>query len=565
MAGVSRAPALLVLGDGSLEAARRVRGGIEGAAIHGLAGRTTGADHTFAEFGETIRTLFRDDVPIVAFCAAGIVIRALAPLLQDKRAEPPVVACAEDGSAVVPLLGGLRGVNDLARRIGEALGTAPAITTTGEVRFGATLEHPPAGYVIRNPGAGKRFMSDVLAGERIRLSGEAPWLTSTRLPFDPAGRLAITVTVRDMAPGERELVFHPRSVVVAVGADGSDLTNRIIESLAKANIARQSVAALVALERDVGRPEIHAAAAALSRPLRLLPDGPVSELARAAVPDAIEQTGDEAVAIAVAASPLDVDAIGRARGWLTVVGLGPGSRDTRTPEASRALAEADDIVGYQTYVDMAGPFPPEQAIHASDNREELDRARHAFSLAANGRRVAVVSSGDPGVFAMAAAVMEALDGADETAWHGVELCVLPGVSAAQAAAARSGAPLGHDFCVISLSDNLKPWETIERRLDLAASADLVLALYNPISRARPTQLGRAIEIVRKHRSPTTPVVLGRDVGRPDETVRQLPLGEFTPEMVDMRTVILVGSSTTRAVPRADGSSWVYTPRWYRKR
>lgn len=143
--------------------------------------------------------------------------------------------------------------------------------------------------------------------------------------------------------------------------------------------------------------------------------------------------------------------------------------------------------------------------------------------------------------------------------------MLPGVSAAQAAAARIGAPLGHDFCVISLSDNLKPWETIERRLDLAASADLVLALYNPISRARPTQFGRAIEIVREHRSPMTPVVLGREVGRPDETVRQLPLGELTPEMVDMRTVILVGSSTTRAVPRADGSSWVYTPRWYGKR
>lgn len=562
---MSRPPAILVLGEGSLEAARRVRDGIEGAAIHGLAGRTTRADHTFAEFGETIRQFFRDDVPIVAFCAAGIVIRALAPLLQDKRAEPPVVACAEDGSAVVPLLGGLRGVNDLARRIGEALGMAPAITTTGEVRFGATLEHPPAGYGIRNPGAGKRFMSDVLAGEKIRLSGEAPWLTSTRLPIDPAGRLAITVTVRDRDPGERELVFHPRSVIVAVGADGSDLTDRILEMLAKANIARQSVAALVALERDVARPEIHAAAAALARPLRLLPDGPVSALARAAVPDAIEQSGDESVAIAVAASPVDVGSIGRSRGWLTVVGLGPGSRDTRTPEASRALAEADDIVGYQTYVAMAGPFRPEQAVHASDNREELDRARHAFALAASGRRVAIVSSGDPGVFAMAAAVMEALDAADATAWHGVELRVLPGVSAAQAAAARIGAPLGHDFCVISLSDNLKPWETIERRLDLAASADLVLALYNPISRARPTQFGRAIEIVREHRSPMTPVVLGREVGRPDETVRQLPLGELTPEMVDMRTVILVGSSTTRAVPRADGSSWVYTPRWYGKR
>jgi cobalt-precorrin 5A hydrolase/precorrin-3B C17-methyltransferase len=174
----------------------------------------------------------------------------------------------------------------------------------------------------------------------------------------------------------------------------------------------------------------------------------------------------------------------------------------------------------------------------------------------------VVSSGDPGVFAMAAAVMEALDGAEDPAWQAVELSVIPGISAAQAAAARAGAPLGHDFCVLSLSDNLKPWEVIERRLDLAATADLALALYNPISKARPWQLGRAIEILRAHRAPETPVVLGRDIGRPGETTTALTLATLKPEAVDMRTVILVGSSTTRTLPRSDGTSWVYTPRWY---
>jgi len=562
VAGVSaRAPAIVILGEGSQEAARRVRAALDGAAIHGLAGRTSGTDLTFRDFGETVRRLLREDVPIIAFCAAGIVIRTLAPILQDKRAEPPVIAVAEDGSSVVPLLGGLRGVNELARRIGRALGVTPAITTTGEVRFGAALEHPPPGYEMRNPGAGKRFMSDVLSGERIRLSGEAPWLMGTRLPFDPDGRLAIIVTVRDVEPGERELVFHPRSAIVAVDADGADLPHRLEEALAKAHIARQSVAAVVAPERDAARPEVYAAAAALSCPVRLLPGKSAAELARAAVPRPIEESGDASIAIAVSSEPLDVGSIGRARGWLSVIGLGPGTDDQRTPEASRALAEAEDIVGYETYVQTAGPFRPDQRVHASDNREELDRARQAFVLAAEGRRVAVVSSGDPGVFAMAAAVMEALDGA-EAAWHGVELRVLPGISAAQAAAARAGAPLGHDFCVISLSDNLKPWAIIERRLDLAAAADLVLALYNPISRTRPTQLGRAIEIIRKHRAPMTPVVLGREIGRRDETVRLVPLSKLAPEMADMRTTILIGSSTTRFVPRADGSSWVYTPRWY---
>ncbi len=558
-----RAPAILILGDGSLKSARRLREKIDGAVVHGLAARVTGADVPFTEFGETIRQLFRADVPIIAFCAAGIVIRALAPLLQDKRAEPPVVAVAEDGSAVVPLLGGLRGVNDLARKIGDALGTAPAITTTGEVRFGATLEHPPAGYEVRNPGAGKRFMSDVLAGEKIRLNGDAPWLTGTRLPFDPAGRLLITVTVRDTAPAERELIFHPRSTVVAVGGGDSDLPGFVLEMLAKASIARQSVAAVLATERDAARPEIVAVAAALSRPLRIMPvDGTVLDLVRAAVPVPVEEAVDASIALAVASAPLDVGSIGRTRGRLTVVGLGPGSIGLRTPDVSRALAEAEDIVGYETYVRMAGPFRPDQSIHGSDNREELERARHAFALAASGRRVAVVSSGDPGVFAMAAAVMEALDGAEASAWHGVELQVLPGVTAAQAAAARAGAPLGHDFCVVSLSDNLKPWDVIERRLDLACRADLVLALYNPISRARPTQLGRALEIIRRHRTPTTPIVLARDVGRPAESVRTMNLSELAPDMVDMRTVLLIGSSATRTVPRADGAPWVYTPRWY---
>jgi len=213
-------------------------------------------------------------------------------------------------------------------------------------------------------------------------------------------------------------------------------------------------------------------------------------------------------------------------------------------------------------VRMAGPFRDDQVQHCTDNREEMQRARHAFELAAQGRSVVVVSSGDPGVFAMAAAVLEALHASTDPAWQRVDLEILPGVSASLATAAQAGAPLGHDFCVMSLSDNLKPWATIEQRLDLAAQADLVLAFYNPISRSRPWQLGRALEIVRQHRAGATPVVLGRDIGRPGQTLNVVTLAELTPEMVDMRTMVLVGSSTTCTFARADGQQWVYTPRWY---
>jgi cobalt-precorrin 5A hydrolase/precorrin-3B C17-methyltransferase len=192
----------------------------------------------------------------------------------------------------------------------------------------------------------------------------------------------------------------------------------------------------------------------------------------------------------------------------------------------------------------------------------LQRARHAFDLAAAGRSVVVVSSGDPGVFAMAAAVLEALHESTDADWHAVDLQILPGVSASLATAAQAGAPLGHDFCLLSLSDNLKPWAIIETRLDLAAQADLALAFYNPISRARPWQLGRALDIIRRHRADDTPVTLGRDIGRPGQSLRVTTLAALTPDQVDMRTMVLVGSSTTCVFPRADGGVWVYTPRWY---
>jgi precorrin-3B C17-methyltransferase len=257
-------------------------------------------------------------------------------------------------------------------------------------------------------------------------------------------------------------------------------------------------------------------------------------------------------------------------GRLAVVGLGPGGRSTCSPEVRELLRQATDRVGYATYLDLAEAIEPltrTQAAHASDNREEAERARVALDLAAEGRDVVVVSSGDPGVFAMAAAVIEQLDvEASPTRWSSVTVTVHPGISAAQTAAARVGAPLGHDFAVISLSDNLKPWSVIERRLDATAGADLVLGLYNPRSRHRPEQFGRAVEVIARHRADATPVVLARDVGRPDEHVRVVTIGELADRdlqaTVDMRTVVLVGSSQTRVVAGADGRTWTYTPRSY---
>jgi cobalt-precorrin 5A hydrolase/precorrin-3B C17-methyltransferase len=556
-------PAIVILGNGSLATARKIQQVCPGALIHGLAERVGGADRVYHEFGETVRELYQQDTPIIALCAAGIVIRTLAPLLLEKGAEPPVLAVAEDGSAVVPLLGGLGGVNVLAREIAVGLGVAAAITTSGELRFGTCLLNPPNGYALADLELGKRFVSDLLAGESVRIEGEAPWLAQAQLPQDQQAHLAIHVGHAEREPVANELLIYPRSVLVAVSADRTSLSGDIRDALRQANVAVQSVACLLASDQHMTSPALRDAALELGVPLRFAAaTESVSELIRQAVVEATLLRADDGIAIAVADQPLESSSIGRPRGRLAVVGLGPGAAELMVPAVKAELARANDVLGYETYVRMAGPFRADQVLHCTDNREEMQRARHAFELAAQGRSVVVVSSGDPGVFAMAAAVLEALHESGDPDWHRVDLEILPGVSASLATAAQAGAPLGHDFCVLSLSDNLKPWSIIEKRLDLAAQADLALAFYNPISRSRPWQLGRALEIVSRHRAPNTPVVLGRDVGRPGQTLGVISLGQLTADQVDMRTMVLIGSSTTRVFPRPDGRSWVYTPRSY---
>lgn len=556
-------PAIVILGQGSLATARRLQQVYPAALIHGLSGRVEGADQVYQEFGVTLRELYQQDTPIIALCAAGIVIRTLAPLLLQKGAEPPVLAVAEDGSAVVPLLGGLGGVNDMAREIAAALEVAPAITTSGELRFGTCLLNPPSGYALGDLEAGKRFVCDLLAGHSVRVEGAAPWLAQAQLLEDPQAQHSIHIGSAERVATANELLIYPRSVAVIVASAGEDLPQRITQALQAAKVALPALACLVAPEEHMACPALREAALALAVPLRFVASASdVDTLARNAVPEARLIATAHGLVIGVAEQPLQVNLIGRPRGRLAVIGLGPGAAELMVPAVKAELARATDVLGYETYVRMAGPFREDQVQHCTDNREEMQRARHAFELAAQGRSVIVVSSGDPGVFAMAAAVLEALHESDDAAWHNVDLQILPGVSASLATAAQAGAPLGHDFCVMSLSDNLKPWSIIEKRLDLAAEADLALAFYNPISRSRPWQLGRALEIVAQHRAPATPVVLGRDIGRPGQTLRTTTLGALTPDQVDMRTMVLVGSSTTCTFPRGDGGEWVYTPRWY---
>jgi len=585
-------PAIIILGQNSQPIAKKISAHFPGSQIYGLIDRTNHTDINFSNFGETLRELFATETPIIGICAAGIIIRTLAPLLSDKRAEPPVLAVAEDGSAVVPLLGGLHGVNDLAREIAAALGVQPAITTTGDIRFRTALLSPPQGYYLANPEDAKTFISNLLAGAKVRLEGAASWLSESNLPIAPDAKLTIRVTEKAIAPTPDCLVYHPQIVAVAL-TKLSNIEPEIAVSLVQkllenAGLAPASLAGFFALKEEMGNPALEELANFFKVPIRFFNISEIVEFdsvklteynpnfevtaaqialtAAGANSHLIESDRPNALncAIALAAQPFDARAIGISRGKLAIVGTGPGGAPWMSPEVKEILREATDWVGYKFYLDLAGTLGFGQKRHDSDNREEIDRARFALDLAASGKSVAVVSSGDPGIFAMAAAVFEAIDFDAKPEWQGIDIRVAPGISAMQAAAAAIGAPLGHDFCVISLSDILKPWEVIEQRIAAAAAADLVMAFYNPISKQRIWQLSRAIEILLQSRDTKTPVILGRNLGRPGQSVRVCTLGEFQPEDADMRTLVIVGSSQTRIIPRKYGDVWVYTPRRYEK-
>ena len=357
-------PAIVILGAGALDTARRIQARYPGALVHGLASRVE-ADVPFDELGPHLRELYARGLPIVALCAAGIVIRCIAAALADKGVEPPVLAVAEDGSAVVPLLGGLAGVNVLAREIAQALNVAPAITTSGELRFGTCLLNPPEGYTLASLDEGKRFVSDLLAGAGVRIDGEAPWLDAAQLPKDASARHAVRITPHIVEPGGDDLVIHPHAVVAAIDepAESADsAADRIREALHAHRLAPASLAALLAPVDRIGDKALEQAALALGAPLRFVDvslectgaavDRSIKracQLLHAALPIQHEQAiHPNGIALAIGTAPIDALTLGQARGRLDVIGLGPGCAELMAPAARAALADATDILGDET-------------------------------------------------------------------------------------------------------------------------------------------------------------------------------------------------------------------------
>ena len=563
----SRRIAIFILGASALPLAQKIKAEI-GGDIHGPEG-LVGCGKHYEQAVQGIARAWRMSHAVIGICASGILIRAIGPLLKSKLREPPLISVAEDGSSIVPLIGGHHGANDLGRKIAEITKGHAAITTASDVMFGEAFDESGEGIVLANP-------EDMKSATAARLRGE---------------EVTQELTIYRKAGGPKHLVYHPRVLAVGIGCergtDPAEVKQLLQDTLAAHNIAEQSIHQYGSIDLKEDEPAIEqfgnnfyftaeqlkTEQHRITSPSKIVEDEvgtpSVAEAAALALvgPNgklivAKTKSKHATIAIAQAAHHDDFEFhAGRRRGHIAVVGIGPGEAGMMTPNVDFELWFASEWVGYSLYLDLVENLRHGQTRHDFPLGDEEARCRKAIALAKTGKRVALICSGDAAIYAMAALVYELIDREPTR----VEVEVHPGISAFQAASAKVGAMIGHDFCCISLSDLLTPWAAIEKRLHAAAEGDFVISFYNPRSIKRRDQIEKAFAILKPHRRPDTPVVIATNLGRPEENVRIRRFDEFNPEEVDMLTLVMVGSSQSKAFKRGDGRTYAYTPRGYAKK
>ncbi len=562
---------------------------------------------TYSDLSTEMRDAFIGGRPVIGVCAAAIIIRILAPFLSGKRHDAPVLCIPEDANSVIPLLGGHHGANPMANQLAQVLDSHAAISTASDLRLGVPLDCPPPHWTLENPGDVKDMVLAILNGSIVTITGSACWTEPL------TGHSNITFrrdcgdseSIRIAATGCVPLVYRRHRYVIGVGCvrgcSVNELRSLVLKTLDNAGIRPASIAGMYSIDLKADEPAIHSLASELNSPVRFF-DAPTleQEFSRLTQPSerVFLEVGCHGVCEAAslaAAGPsgeLVVPKVksatatcaiarigsvrgkpGMPRGQLNIVGIGPGFSEWRTPQATRALAAADLVVGYSRYLELVTALIGASSEIASfPLGQEIDRCRHALEQAALGRNVALVCSGDSGIYAMAPLVLELLSlgakhGGVSPAARRVRIVSVPGVSAMQAASAKTGAILGHDFCAISLSDLLTPREHIHKRIKAAAESDFVIAFYNPASRRRQELIVQAMKVLRDHRPASTPVVLARNVGRRGEHVLVNRLDAFDPKTVDMSTVVIVGNSSSRFLDKHPGIPEpgflkAFTPRGY---
>lgn len=567
----------------------------------------TPIDAIAGSFVDAFREAYTAHRPIIGICAAGIVIRALAPVIGKKTTDPAVICISPNGQNVIPLLGGHYGANRLARKIAKFLDANLAETTASDSVLGLSLEEPPADWRIENPHQVKEVTAAILANRRTTVLGHGRWLKPLlelkHVTLSPSSQNDERICIKpDGAPA---LTYTKPSYTLGVGCvrgcASKTLRDLVNSALAKANLSTSSIEGVYSIDLKSDEAAIHDLANALGVSAQFFPPETL-ELWRDRLTDpsdlVFRETGchgvSEGAALAAASSDGELvvtkkksqgatcavarlggshSQMGTPRGLLMIVGIGPGASEWRTIEAQRMLGMADDIVGYEGYVNQLEPaMTAGRQLFKFVLGEELARCRLALEQAGQGRRVALVSSGDAGIYAMASLVFETLEklpneGGVSTAARRVEIRCAPGISAMQMASARAGAALGHDFCSISLSDLLTPSEDILRRVKAAAEGDFVVAFYNPASSRRRTLLTRARDILLDYRPAKTPVLIGQNLCRQGEKLSRIDLSALHANVADMMTMIIVGNSHTRSFARGDrregaDGALIYTPRGY---
>jgi cobalt-precorrin 5A hydrolase / precorrin-3B C17-methyltransferase len=526
---------------------------------------------------EALKQAWQECDAVVLFLATGAAVRLVAPLLEDKNRDPGVVCVDDAGSFAVALVGGHGGgANELAGRVADSLGATPVATTASDVKGVPALDSLGAGlgFEIERGSDLAAVGATLVSGERVNLVSDARWplgpLPENVVRSEEPQPPLIFISDRTVNVPRPAVVYRPPSLVVGIGcsrgASAGEILALLDRSLEEAGLAKRSVASLASVDAKSDEAGLLEAARELGVPLRFFA---AEELSALEVPNpsptvksavgtpsvaeaSVLASGAELVA-EKRKSGMATVAVGRlpVRGRLSLVGLGPGDDALIPPLARDALAASELIIGLEQYVDrIRHLLRPGTRVSTPPLGSEVERAREALAEARSGGSVALVSSGDAGVYAMASPALELAN-------EDVDVVVVPGVTAAQAAAALLGSPLGHDHCSISLSDLLTPWEVIQARVRAAAEADFVVSLYNPRSKGRDWQLGKAREILLQHRSPETPVGIVREAYRECQNVTVTDLGSLRPESVDMLTVVVVGSSQTEV-----RAGRMVTPRGY---
>ncbi|MGR4001251.1 MAG: precorrin-3B C(17)-methyltransferase [Alphaproteobacteria bacterium] len=563
-----------------------------------------------------LRRLHREGATIVAVLASGIVIRCLAEVLHDKRREPAVLIIDEGGQFVIPILGGHHGVdwgehwggNALANEVARVLGATAVISTASEARFGLALDCPPRGWTLLNPQNLAGFTTTLLNGAPLRLRGlsrDTEWLSHIPNLKDRKGAKSVLTIYADswsqllkkerLTAGETTLVYGVGELALGLGAakdcPDDEMDNLVKTSLESTGIPASAIKIFATWQGKLDEPAIRKmsnkqtlytfSSAALRRQTSKVSQrsevvATITGAPAVAEAAALAALGEQsellltkqkskaatcAIACAPCAPPIEAaipplpSPKGNHHGILAVLGLGPGMAEWCTHETLTLLAESEDWIGYHGYLKRLLPRAGERRLHGFELGEERERAELALELASSGGSVALISSGDPGIYAMASPLFEMLD--KRKGRKKPQIVVSPGLSALQAVSARLGAPIGHDFCAISLSDLLTPASVIRKRLRAAVRSDFVIALYNPAAKKRRKLLDEAIDIARAHHSDDTPAVIARAVGHTDEKIIRTTLGKFDSGKVDMRCLVLIGNSQTKRTGR-----WLYTPRGY---